>query len=49
MDRLYLTLVDAAPEGDTFFPPYEKTFIKIISEENKEYDGLHYKWVTVEK
>ncbi len=26
-DRLYLTLVDDAPEADSFFPPYEKEFI----------------------
>ncbi len=30
--RLYLTLVDAAAEADTFFPPYETDF-KIISDE----------------
>ncbi|MFA5998321.1 MAG: dihydrofolate reductase [Candidatus Paceibacterota bacterium] len=31
-NRLYLTLVDAAPEADTFFPPYEQEF-KIIRDE----------------
>lgn len=31
--RLYLTLVDATAEADTFFPPYEQNF-KIISKEN---------------
>lgn len=30
--RLYLTLVNAAAEADTFFPPYEQEF-KIISDE----------------
>jgi len=32
-NRLYLTLVDDAPEADVFFPEYEKEF-KIISNEN---------------
>src|SRR3989344_264485 len=49
VDRLYLTLIDATPEGDTFFPPYEKTFTKSGSEEKREYQGLHYRWVTLEK
>ncbi|MEK7086535.1 MAG: dihydrofolate reductase [Patescibacteria group bacterium] len=31
-DRLYLTLVDATADADTFFPPYEQDF-KIISDE----------------
>lgn len=32
-DRLYLTLVEADADADTFFPPYEQDF-KIISKEN---------------
>ena len=31
-DHLYLTLIDAETDADTFFPPYEKEF-KIISDE----------------
>jgi len=47
--RLYLTLVDDAPEGDAFFPPYEKLFTKKISEESGEHEGLRYRWVTLER
>ena len=32
-DRLYITRVDAAPEGDTYFPPIDPTVWKGISSE----------------
>jgi len=48
-NRLYLTLVDATTEADTFFPPYEKEFTKIISKEPREWNGLNYRWVTLER
>ncbi len=47
--RLYLTLVDATAEADTFFPPYEDIFIKKVSEESCELNDLHYRWVTLVK
>lgn len=47
--RLYLTLVDATAEADTFFPEYEKEFTKVISDEPYNLDGLHYQWVTIER
>lgn len=49
LDRLYLTLIDANEEGDAYFPPYEHLFIKKISEEPRDSNGLKYKWVTLEK
>lgn len=49
VDRLYLTLIDDAKEADTFFPSYEDTFTKKISEETHEHDGLSYSWMTLEK
>jgi dihydrofolate reductase len=50
VDRLYLTLVDDAPEADTFFPPYEEAFTKVVErEKHKTEDGLVYEWVTFER
>lgn len=49
-DRLYLTLIDDLDlEADTFFPKYEQTFEKNISQEDKSQDGLKYKWLTLER
>ena len=38
--RLYLTLVDATADADTFFPEYEQEF-KIISDESGTGEPLH--------
>lgn len=46
--RLYLTLIDDEKEGDTYFPEYETTFTKKISEESGESGGLQYRWITLE-
>ena len=48
-DRLYLTLIDAEKDGDAFFPPYEEIFTKKLSEEIREFNGLTYRWVDLEK
>ena len=37
-DRMYITLIDATPEGDTFFPEYSTDNFKIISSEHREPD-----------
>lgn len=57
-DRLYLTIVDAKPEADTFFPDY-LDFTKVISEEkidSKDYKvrgnflrNYKYKFVVLER
>lgn len=47
--RLYLTLVDASAEADVFFPAYETEFTKVISEESREWNDLHYQWITLER
>jgi len=49
IDKLYLTLVDDEKEADTFFPPYEKEFTKKAFEEKREWNGLEYKWVDLER
>jgi len=48
-DRLYLTLIDDEKNADTFFPAYEKIFTKKISDESHEWNGLKYRWITLEK
>lgn len=45
--RLYLTLVDDAPEADTFFPEYEQEF-KIISDEPGAEEPPH-RFLTLER
>jgi len=50
IDKLYLTLIDAeAPDADTFFPPYEDQFTKIISESSHEWNGIKYTYVDLER
>lgn len=49
VDRLYVTLVDADEEGDAYFPKYEQLFTKRVSEENRDSNGLQYRWLTLEK
>jgi dihydrofolate reductase len=43
-DRLFLTLVRGDFDGDTYFPDYS-AFRKIVSEEQRESNGLRYKFV----
>lgn len=49
VDKLYLTLIDDTREGDTYFPPYETEFTKKTFEEKREYNGLKYTWVDLER
>lgn len=48
-DCLYLTLVDDDKEGDSYFPPYEKEITKVVSDEKREWNGLSYRWVALER
>lgn len=47
--RLYLTLVEDDAPGDTSFPPYYFEFTKEISSESREYNGLKYRFVVLER
>lgn len=47
-DRLYLTIVEGDFGADTFFPSYEN-FGKIVSVKESQENGLHYKFVNIEK
>ncbi|MBU2158720.1 dihydrofolate reductase [Patescibacteria group bacterium] len=49
VSRLYLTLIDDEKESDTFFPEYESVFTKKLSEEVRDWDGIAYRWVTLER
>ena len=49
IDKLYLTLIDAEGEADTFFPPYEKEFTKKVFEEDHEWNGIKYKYLDLER
>jgi len=48
-DKLYLTLVDAEADADSFFPSYETEFTKKVFEEDREWEGIKYKWVDLER
>ena len=48
-DRLYLTLIEDEKDGDVFFPPYEDIFTKTVADEPHEFNGLKYRFVTLEK
>ncbi|MBU1755192.1 dihydrofolate reductase [Patescibacteria group bacterium] len=47
--RIYLTLVESDAEGDTRFPAYEEEFSKVLSTEEKEFEGLRYTYLTLER
>jgi dihydrofolate reductase len=49
VDRLYLTLIDDDPEGDTYFPEYEDQFTKVLLRETRHEGVLAYEWVTLER
>ncbi len=49
MDKLYVTLIDEDKEGDSYFPLYEHLFTKKTFEEAREYQGLKYRWVNLER
>lgn len=49
MDKLYLTLIEDDKEGDSYFPPYEHLFTKKTFEEAREYNGLKYRLVNLER
>lgn len=49
VDKLYLTLIDDDQDGDSFFPPYEDAFTRVVSEEEREWNGLRYRWVDLKR
>jgi dihydrofolate reductase len=49
VQRLYLTLIDDTKEADAYFPEYESEFPKKVSGDSREWNGLTYRWVTLER
>jgi dihydrofolate reductase len=47
--KLYLTVIDAEAEADVHFPEYEGLFTKKVFEELREWNGLKYTWVDLER
>lgn len=47
-DKLYLTIVDAAFDADTFFPDYSE-FSKVVSEEKHHDENYSYKFLEMVK
>ena len=48
-DKLYLTLIDASKDADSFFPDYAASFKKKVYEEEKKWNGLKYTWLDLER
>lgn len=49
VSRLYLTIIDDEKEGDAYFPAYEEEFTHVVSDEHHSFEGLLYRWITVER
>lgn len=47
-DRIYLTVVDATADADTFFPDYSR-FTRVISQETHSDNGYRYTYFVLEK
>lgn len=48
-DILHLTLIGDSKDADSFFPEYEKEFMKMIHNESREWNGLVYQWMTLSR
>ena len=48
-NKLHLTLIDDTKEADIYFPAYESVFTKVTFHEDREHEGLKYKWVDLER
>ncbi len=49
VSNLYLTVIDDEKEGDAFFPAYESEFTKETFREEREWNGIKYTWVNLER
>ena len=48
-NKLYLTVIDDEKDADSFFPQYENEFTKRVFEEERQWNGLKYTWVDLER
>nr|AIA18690.1 Dihydrofolate reductase [uncultured bacterium] len=49
LDKLCLTLIDDSAPADAFFPEYEKEFTEKTFQENREWNGIKYTWMDLER
>ncbi|HYE22867.1 MAG TPA: dihydrofolate reductase [Candidatus Paceibacterota bacterium] len=49
LDRIYLTRIFDAKEGDTFFPPYEHVFTEKLFEEQRTWNDITYCWIDLDR
>lgn len=49
VQKLYVTWVDDKVMADTFFPPFEDSFMITNTEEPREENGLRYQWIDYER
>ncbi|MCE9541303.1 dihydrofolate reductase [Candidatus Kaiserbacteria bacterium] len=47
--RLCLTRIDATAEGDTYFPAYETEFTRVLADEQRDWNGITYHWIDLER
>ena len=47
--RLYLTVIEGEKEGDAFFPRYDEEFTKEVARDEREWEGLRYAWLDLER
>jgi dihydrofolate reductase len=48
-DRMYLTLVDDAKEGDVYFPAFDMSLFTEVDRKDGVYEGIPYSILTLEK
>jgi dihydrofolate reductase len=49
VDKLYLTLIRDDKDGDSYFPEYETDFTRETFREEREWKGIKYTWVDLER
>jgi dihydrofolate reductase len=49
VDQLRLTRIDAEADADTYFPPYEHEFTVTAEGEDREWNGLQFRFVDLER
>ena len=48
-DTLHLTLIEDSRDADSFFPEYERLFPNKTFEEVREWEGVTYRWIDLER
>jgi dihydrofolate reductase len=48
-DKLCLTLIDDDKAADSYFPPYEHEFTKVTFQQERDWKGLKYIWIDLER